>query len=64
MRTPVARPVFQHIPQPPRGVIRGAAGVRDLDPQKKPIIRIGEVPTVRLPVQRNIVLFRQGEEFL
>ena len=37
---------------------RRAAGVCDLDPQKKPIIRIGQIPAVRLPVQRNIMLFR------
>jgi hypothetical protein len=38
--------------------------MRDLDPQKKPIIRIGEIPAIRLPMQRNIMLLRQGEEFL
>jgi hypothetical protein len=58
VRTPVAGPVFQRVPQPPRGVIRRAAGVRDLDPQEKPIIRIGQIPAIRLPMQRNIMLFR------
>jgi hypothetical protein len=63
MRTPLPSPIRQRIPQPPRGVIRGAAGVRHLDPQKKPIIRVGQITTVRLPMQRNIMLLGQREEF-
>jgi hypothetical protein len=37
--------------------------VRYLNPQKKSIIRIREITPVRLPMQRNIMLLRQGEEF-
>jgi hypothetical protein len=40
MRTTVPGAVFQRIPQQPRGVIRRPAGVRHLDLQKEPIIRI------------------------
>ncbi len=64
VRPPVPGPVLQSVPQPPRGVIRGAAGMRHLDPQKKPIIRIRQITTIRLPMQRNIMLLRQRQEFL
>jgi hypothetical protein len=37
--------------------------MRHLDPQKKTIIRIGQITTVRLPMQRNVMVLRQGEEF-
>jgi hypothetical protein len=37
--------------------------MRDLDPQKKPIIRIGEIPAIRLPMQRNIMLLGQCQQF-
>jgi hypothetical protein len=64
MRTPVAGAVFQRIPQPPRGVIRRPARVRDLDPQEKPIIRIRQIPSISLTMQRNIMLFGQRQQFL
>jgi hypothetical protein len=64
MRTPLPSPILQRIPQPPGRIIRRATGVRHLDPQKKPIIRIGEIPAIRLPMQRNIMLLRQRQQFL
>jgi hypothetical protein len=63
MRTPLPSPILQRITQPPGRIIRRAARVRDLNPQKKPIIRIGQIPAIHLAMQRNIMLLRQGEEF-
>jgi hypothetical protein len=38
--------------------------MRHLNPQKKPIIRIRQIPTIRLPMQRNVMLIRQRQQFL
>ncbi len=37
--------------------------MRDLDPQEEPVIRVREVPAVRLPMQRDVVLVGESEQF-
>jgi hypothetical protein len=64
LRLPLPRPVLHRGLQPPRGVVRGAAGVRDLDAEDEAVVGVGEVPPVRLAVERDGVVVGDLEQFL